>query len=104
MAAIKEVVFNCSAICLVTIVRYTTTYTMDRANYKERHQEVSKELERTDDSMWGEEDDSWMSGIENFWMMEADDSDDSSFTKVVMAFDIVETILEEILNKVCAMS
>ena len=104
MAAIKEAVFNCSAICLVTIVRYTTTSTMDRANYKERSQEVSKELERTDDIVWGEEDDSWMSEIDDFWMMEADDSDDSSFTKVVMAFDIVETILEEILNKVCAMS
>ena len=85
MAAIKETVFNCSAICVVTILRYTTTSTMDRANYKESSQDVSKELERTDNIMWGEEDDSW-------------------FTEFVIAFDIVETILKDILNKVCHMS
>ena len=45
MAAIKVTVFNCSAICVVTILRYTTTSTMDRANYKESSQEVSKEEE-----------------------------------------------------------
>ena len=77
---------------------------MDRANYKERSQEVNKELERTDDIVWGEEDDSWMSEADDFWMMKADDSDDSSFTKFFMAYDIVETILEDILNKVCDMS
>ena len=101
MAAIKEAVFNCSAICLVTIVRYTTTSTMDHANYKEKSQEISKELERTDNIVWGEEDDSWMSEADDFWMTEADDS---WFTKFVMAYDIVETILEDILNKVCDMS
>ena len=85
MAAIKETVFNCSAIRVVTILRYTTTSTMDRANSKERSQEVSKELERTDNIMWWEEDDSWI-------------------TEFVIAFDIVETILEDILNKVCDMS
>ena len=85
MAAIKETVFNCSAICVVTILRCTTTSTMDRANYKESSQDISKELERTDDIMWGEEDDSW-------------------FTEFVIAFDIVETILKDILNKVCHMS
>ena len=85
MAAIKETVFNCSAICVVTILRYTTTSTMDHANSKERSQEVSKELERTDNIMWWEEDDSWI-------------------TEFVIAFDIVETILEDILNKVCDMS
>ena len=74
---------------------------MDRANYKERSQEVSKELERTDNIVWGEEDDSWMSEADNFWMMEANDS---WFTKIVIAYDIVETILEDILNKVCDMS
>ena len=58
---------------------------MDRANYKESSQDVSKELERTDNIMWGEEDDSW-------------------FTEFVIAFDIVETILKDILNKVCHMS
>ena len=70
---------------MVTIVRYTTTSTMDRANSKERSQEVSKELERTDNIMWWEED--------NYWI-----------TEFVIAFDIVETILEDILNKVCDMS
>ena len=49
----------------------------------------------------GEEDNSWMSEADDFWMMEADDS---WFTKIVMAYDIVETILEDILNKVCDMS
>ena len=58
---------------------------MDRANYKESSQDVSKELERTDNIMWGEEDDSW-------------------FIEFVIAFDIVETILKDILNKVCHMS
>ena len=74
---------------------------MDRANYKERSQEVSKELERTDSIVWGEEDYSWMSEADDFWMTEADNS---WFTKFVMAYDIVETILKDILNKVCDMS
>ena len=86
-------VFNYSAIHVVTILRYTTTSTMDRANYKESSQEVSKELERTDDIIWGEEDDAWMK-----------EADDSWFTEFVIAYDIVETILEDILNKVCDMS
>ena len=66
---------------------------MDRANYKESSQEVSKELERTDDIIWGEEDDAWMK-----------EADDSWFTEFVIAYDIVETILKDILNKVCHMS
>ena len=63
---------------------------MDRANYKESSQEVSKELERTDNIIWGEEDDAWMK-----------EADDSWFTEFVIAYDIVETILKDILNKVC---
>ena len=62
---------------------------MDRANYKESSQEVSKELERTDNIIWGEEDDAWMK-----------EADDSWFTEFVIAYDIVETILKDILNKV----
>ena len=93
MAAIKETVFNCSAICAVTILRYTTTSTMDRAIYKESSQDVSKELERTDNIMWEEEDDAWM-----------EEADDSWFTEVAILYYVVETILNDILNKVCHMS
>ena len=69
-------VFNCSAIRVVTILRYTTTSTMDCAIYKESSQDVSKELERTDDIMWGEEDDAWMK-----------EADDSWFTEFAIAYD-----------------
>ena len=66
---------------------------MDRAIYKESSQDVSKELERTDNIIWGEEDDAWMK-----------EADDSWFTEFAIANDIVETILKDILNKVCHMS
>ena len=44
---------------------------MDPAVCKERSLDVSKELERTEDIMWEEEDnDVWMKEAENFWFTE----------------------------------
>ena len=65
---------------------------MDPAVYKES-KDVSKELERTEDIMWVEEDDVWMK-----------EADDSWFAEIVIGYNVVETILNDILNKVCHMS
>ena len=68
---------------------------MDCAIYKESSQDVSKELERTDNIMWNEEDNAWMEEADDAWM---DEADDSWFTEFAIAYDVVETILKDILK------